>query len=57
VDRKIGDDADISVFKLEAREWNAVDSQKGTIPAYQVLTPVYAIRGNSLYEPLPVDRP
>ncbi len=54
---KIGARADISVFKREDREWNAVDSQKGTIPAHQVLTPVYAIRGDSIYEPLPVERP
>jgi dihydroorotase len=54
---KIGERADISVFMLEDREWNAVDSQKGTIPAHQALTPVYAIRSDSIYEPLPVDRP
>ena len=54
---RIGAAADISVLKIEEREWKAVDSQKGTIPAHQTITPVYAIRGDSIYEPLPVERP
>ena len=54
---KVGDSADISVLKIEDREWQAVDSQKGTIPAHQTITPVYAIRGGTIYEPLPVKRP
>ncbi|MGH7930495.1 MAG: amidohydrolase family protein [Candidatus Binatia bacterium] len=54
---KIGQPADLSVLRIENREWNAVDSQKGTIPAKQALLPVYAIRGNTLYEPLPAERP
>jgi len=54
---RIGEAADISVLKIEDREWKAIDSQKGTIPARQAITPVYAIRGDTIYEPLPVDRP
>jgi dihydroorotase len=54
---RVGDRAEISVLKIEDREWKAVDSQKGTIPARQTITPVYAIRGDTIYEPLPVDRP
>jgi dihydroorotase len=54
---RIGAAADISVLKIEEREWNAIDSQKGTIPAHQTITPIYAIRGDSIYEPLPVERP
>jgi len=54
---KVGLPADISVLKLEDREWKAVDSQKGTIPAHQAITPVYAIRGDMIYEPLPIERP
>jgi dihydroorotase len=54
---RIGAAADISVLKIEEREWKAVDSQKGTIPAHQTITPVYAIRGDMIYEPLPVERP
>jgi len=34
-----------------------VDSQKGTIPARQALLPVYAIRKDTIYEPLPIRRP
>jgi dihydroorotase len=54
---KIGWPADISVLQLDDREWKAVDSQKDTIPAHQTITPVYAIRGDTIYEPLPVERP
>jgi dihydroorotase len=54
---RIGHPADISVLKLEDREWKAVDSQKETIPAHQTIMPIYAIRGDTLYEPLPAERP
>jgi dihydroorotase len=54
---RIGRPADISVLKLEDREWKAVDSQKGTIPAHQTITPIYAIRGDTLYEPIAAERP
>ena len=54
---RVGRAADISVLRVEDREWNAVDSQKGTIPARQALVPVYAIRQNTIYEPLPIERP
>jgi dihydroorotase len=54
---KVGAPAEISVLKIEDKEWQAIDSQKGTIPAHQTITPVYAIRGDKLYEPLPVERP
>jgi len=54
---RIGVTAQISVLRLEDREWTAVDSQKGIIPAKQALTPVYAVRGDKIYEPLPVQRP
>ena len=54
---RIGQSADISVLKVEDREWKAVDSQKGTIPAHQTILPIYAIRGDTIYEPLQVERP
>jgi dihydroorotase len=54
---KIGDPAEISVLRIEDREWRAVDSQKGTIPAHQTISPIYAIRSDMIYEPLAVDRP
>jgi dihydroorotase len=54
---KIGQPAEISVLRLEDREWTAVDSQKGTIPAKQALVPVYAIRGGTMYDALPMQRP
>ena len=54
---RTGQPADISVLRLEDREWKAVDSQKGTMPARQALVPVYAIRTDTIYEPLPSERP
>jgi dihydroorotase len=54
---RVGEPADLSVLKIEEREWRAVDSQKGTIPAHRALLPVYAIRGDTIYEPLTVERP
>lgn len=54
---KVGAPAEISVVKIEDREWKAVDSQKGVIPAHQTITPVYGIRGENIYKPIPVDRP
>jgi len=53
----VGQPADISVLKVEDRDWKAVDSQKGIIPAHQTILPVYAVRGDTIYEPLTVDRP
>ena len=54
---KVGQAAEISVLWVEDREWTAVDSQKGAIPARQAILPVYAIRGDTIYEPLAVERP
>jgi dihydroorotase len=54
---RVGRPADISVLRVEDREWNAVDSQKGTIPARQALVPVYAMRKDTIYEPLFIERP
>jgi len=54
---RVGEPADISIMKIEDREWQAVDSQKGTIPAHQAIVPVYCIRGETIYEPMAVERP
>jgi dihydroorotase len=54
---RIGLPAEISVLRIEDREWQALDSQKGTIPAHHALVPVYAIRRDTIYEPLPIERP
>jgi dihydroorotase len=54
---RVGQPAEISVLRLEERDWNAVDSQKGTIQARQALVPVYAICGDTIYEPLSLERP
>ena len=49
--------AELSVLRLEEREWKAVDSQKGTIPGHHTITPVYAIRGEMIYEAVAAERP
>jgi dihydroorotase len=54
---RIGCPADISILRLEEREWEAVDSQKGTIQASQALVPLYTIRQDTIYEALPTKRP
>jgi dihydroorotase len=54
---RVGYPADISVLQVEERNWKAIDSQKGTIVARQALVPVYAIRGDTIYEPLSIERP
>src|SRR4030095_7393187 len=54
---RVGQPAEISVLRLEERQWKAVDSQKGSIQARQALVPMYAIRNETIYEPLPVERP
>ncbi|HZH82409.1 MAG TPA: amidohydrolase/deacetylase family metallohydrolase [Phototrophicaceae bacterium] len=54
---KLDHPAELSVLKIAEREWQAVDSQKGTIPAHQAITPVYAIRGEMIHAALPAQRP
>jgi dihydroorotase len=54
---RVGQPADISVLRLEERNWKAIDSQKGALQAHQALVPVYSIRGETVYEPLPSERP
>jgi dihydroorotase len=54
---RVGQPAEISVLRLEERDWKAVDSQKGIIQAREALLPVYAVRRDTIYEPLPVERP
>ena len=54
---RVGSPADISVLRVEERQWKAVDSQKGTLQARQALVPVHGIRGDTVYEPLAIQRP
>jgi dihydroorotase len=53
----VGRTADISILRLEDREWQAVDSQRGTIQARQALVPVLTIRNGMPYDPFPSQRP
>jgi dihydroorotase len=53
---RVGDSAEMSILKIDDREWKAMDSQRGTIPAYHTITPVYAVRGDTIHEPLTIER-
>jgi dihydroorotase len=52
-----GAEADISILRLEEREWQARDSQSGTLRANHALVPVLAIRGATIHESLASERP
>ncbi len=54
---RVGAPADISILRHEEREWQARDSQSGTMRATQALVPALAIRGETVHAPLPLDRP
>jgi dihydroorotase len=54
---RVGADADISLLRLEEREWQARDSQAGTMRANQALVPILSIRGEKIHEPLAIERP
>jgi dihydroorotase len=54
---RVGQPAEISVLRLEERDWEAVDSQKGTIQARQALVPIYALRRDTIHDALPTKRP
>ncbi|MGH7772665.1 MAG: amidohydrolase/deacetylase family metallohydrolase [Candidatus Binatia bacterium] len=54
---EVGRAADISVLRLEEREWKAVDSQGESLTARQGLVPVLTIRDGKSYKSLPSDRP
>ena len=54
---RVGHPAEISVLRLEEREWEAVDSQMGRMTARQALAPVFAARNGTVYEPVPGERP
>jgi dihydroorotase len=49
--------AEISVLRVQEHEWQAVDSQKGTVAAHQAIVPVYAVRGTMLHDAIPSERP
>jgi dihydroorotase len=54
---RVGTQAEISVLRVQEHEWQAVDSQKGTVAAHQAIVPVYAVRGTMLHDAIPSERP
>jgi dihydroorotase len=53
----VGREADISVLRLEEREWTATDSQKQQRGANVYLEPVVTVRAGEMIEPRPPDGP
>jgi dihydroorotase len=49
--------ADVSVLRLEEREWQALDSRRATLTVRQHLAPVFAIRAGEIIHPRPADGP
>lgn len=53
----VGREADVSVLRLEEREWTAVDSRGGTLAAPQALVPVLCLRHGIIHESRALPRP
>ena len=53
----VGRVADVSVLRLEEREWTAVDSQRQQYAASTFLAPVFSVRAGEVVEPRPPDGP
>jgi dihydroorotase len=53
----VGRTADISVLRLEEREWTALDSRGGTLRAPQALVPVLCLRDGHVHEAGALPRP
>ena len=54
---EVGRTADISVLRVEEREWTAVDSGGGTLVAPQALVPVFCVRAGRVHEARAQARP
>ncbi len=53
----VGRVADITVLRLEDREWTALDSQRQPLKVTQQLVPVFAVRAGTVVYPRPPDGP
>ena len=53
----VGGRADVSVLRLEERNWTALDSQKENLQAGQILVPAFCVRNGRVHETLPAKRP
>jgi dihydroorotase len=53
----VGRVADVSVLRLEERDWTAVDSMRQQMPVHQHLEQVFSIRAGEIIEPRPADGP
>jgi dihydroorotase len=53
----VGREADVSVLRLEEREWTAVDSMRQQMPVREHLTPVLTVRAGEVIRPRPGDGP
>jgi len=53
----VGRVGDVSVLRLEEREWTAVDSMRQQMPVREHLTPVVTVRAGEVIRPRPPDGP
>jgi dihydroorotase len=53
----VGREADVSVLRLEERDWTALDSRRQQITIHQQLVPVFAVRAGEVVYPRPPDGP
>ncbi len=53
----VGRVSDVSVLRLEERDWTAVDSMRQHMPVRQHLTPVLTVRAGEVVAPRPPDGP
>ncbi len=53
----VGRVADVSVLRLEEREWTALDSRREMLTVRQQLVPIFAVRAGEVIYPRPPDGP
>jgi dihydroorotase len=53
----VGRVADVSVLRLEERDWTALDSRREGLTVHQQLVPVFAVRAGEVIHPRPPDGP
>jgi dihydroorotase len=49
--------ADISVLRLDERDWTALDSRRDSLTVHQQLVPVFCVRAGEVIDPRPPDGP
>jgi dihydroorotase len=53
----VGREADVTVLRLDERDWTALDSRREPLTVHQQLVPVFAVRAGEVVYPRPPDGP